>query len=113
MNGKIGLDTGYRISRDIEGPKRQIEIGEAATDLNAFDARALIDYAKRNPTLSIEKCKQRVLKSKTVTEKLHLFVLPFPEETFGKLKAAAKELKTTPEELIQKVVKDWLRRREE
>lgn len=107
-DGEIGLDTGYRISRDIKYPKRQIEIGRAVADLNAFDARGLIDYAKRNPTLSVEKCRQQVSKSKTITKKLHVFILPLQEEIFGQLKVASKELKTTPEELIRKIVEGWL-----
>jgi len=110
LSEKIGLDTGYRISRHIKDPKKQVEIGRAVSNLNAFDSRALIDYAKRNPNLSVEKCRQQVLKSKTVTEKLHIFVLPLPDEIFGKLETASKELKILPEDLVRKIVEDWLKK---
>lgn len=104
----IKLDTGYRISMRIEGAEKQTEIAKAVLDLGAFDARNVIEYARKNPKLSAEECKRRVLKSKTVTEKLHVFILPFPEETFQKLKATSKELKMAPENLVRKIVEEWL-----
>lgn len=104
----IKLDTGYRISMRIEGAEKQREIANAVLDLGAFDARNVIEYARKNPKLPAEECKRRVLKSKTVTEKLHIFILPLPGETFGKLTTTAKELKMKPEDLVRKIVQEWL-----
>ena len=107
----IKLDTGYRISMRIEGAERQTEVAKAVLDLGAFDARNVIEYARKNPKLSAKECKCRVLKSKTVTEKLHVFVLPLPEDTFTKLKGTSIELKIKPEELVRKIVQEWLAKR--
>ena len=107
----IKLDTGYRISTRIDGAKRQIEVAKAVADLGALDARTVIEYARANPKLPPEECKRRVLKSKTVIKELHVFVLPLPAETFEKLTATAKELKMKPEDLVRKIVQEWLAKR--
>jgi len=107
----IKLDTGYRISTQIEGGDRQTEIAKEVANLGAFDARAIIEYARKNRHLSAEECKRRVLGSKTVTERLHVFVLSLPEATFQELKLQSQKLKTSLEELAAKIIEDWLQQR--
>jgi len=106
--GIIKLDTGYRISTKIRGKNRQIDIAKAVADVGAFDARAIIEYAQKNPEMSAEEVKSRVLGSKTKKERIHLFVLPLTEDTFQLLKSESAKLKVRPEKLIEKIVRDWL-----
>lgn len=109
--GAIKLDTAYRISTKIN-PRKQIDVARAVANLGAFDARAIIEYVSKNPDKPVDECKSRVLRSKTVTEKVHLFILPLQEEIFGKLETASKELKIRPEDLVRKIVGDWLKEQE-
>jgi len=106
-----GLDKAYRISTKIKGAKKQVKVAKAVADLGAHDARKVIDYILQNPEISIEKCKKRVLKSKTVTEKVYAIVLPLDEKHFKKLKEKSKKLKIAPGELANKIVEEWLERR--
>ena len=109
--GSIKLDIGSRISTQIKGEKRKVEIARAVADLRTFDARAVVEYAKKNPEISASEVKSRVLGSKTVTEKVHVFIMPLPHDTFQKLKAASKRLKIRPEELVRRILKEWLQER--
>lgn len=108
LSGGKGLDKAYRISTKIKGAKNQIKVAKAVADLGAHDARKVIEYIMQNPEISIEKCKQRVLKSKTVTEKVYVIVLPLEDKSFQKLRKKSKELKLAPGELAKKIVEDWL-----
>lgn len=110
--GTIKLDTGYRISTKIKGEKRQIDIAKAVADVGAFDARAIIEYAQKNPEMPAEEVKFRVLGSKTKKEKIHLFVLPLTEKNYQLLKSQSIELRIRPEKLIEKIIKEWLKQRE-
>ena len=107
----IRLDTGYRISTKLEGKKRKIDIAKAVASLGAFDARAIIEYAQKNPEIPPAEVKSRVLGSKTVTEKVHVFILPLSEELFQPLKAESAKLKIRPEELVKNIIQDWLKER--
>lgn len=104
----IRLDTGYRISTKLQGKERQVAIAKAVADLNAFDARAIIEYAEKNPDMPASQVKSQVLGSKTVTERVHVFVLPLAEETFQALRTEATKMKTKPEELVKKIIQKWL-----
>lgn len=108
--GNIKLDTGYRISTKIKGKNRQIDIARVVAGVDAFDARAIIEYAQKNPEMPVEEVKSRVLGSKTKREKIHLFILPLEEATFQMLKLHSIKLKVRPEKLIEEIIKDWLGR---
>ena len=109
--GIIRLDTGYRISTKLDEAKRKIDIAKAVASLGAFDARAIIEYAQKNPEMPTAEVKSRVLGSKTVTEKVHVFILPLPEEIFQPLKAESAKLKVRPEELVKNIIQEWLKQR--
>ena len=109
--GTIKLDTGYRISTKLQGEERQIAIAKAVAGLNAFDARAIIEYAEKNPDMPASEVKSQVLGSKTVTEKVHVFVLPLSERTFQALKTESAKMKSKTEELVKKIIQEWLKQR--
>lgn len=109
--GAIRLDTGYRISTKLEGKERQVDIAKAVADLGAFDARAIIEYAQKNSDMPASKVKSQVLGSKTITEKLHVFILPLSEKTFQALKAESAKMKSKPVELVKKIIQEWLKQR--
>lgn len=107
--GSIKLDIGSRISTQIESEKRKVEIARAVADMRTFDARAVIEYAKKNLNTPASEVKSRVLRSKTVTEKVHIFVMPLPHDIFQKLKTESNRLKIRPEELVKKILQEWLK----
>lgn len=110
--GIIKLDTGYRISTKIEGEEKQVEIAKAVRDLGAFDARAIIEYAQKNPNMPVSEVRSRVLGSKTIKERLHIFVLPLAEDVFQALKSESTKLRIRPEKLVERIIKNWLEKRQ-
>lgn len=107
LNGAIGFKTGYEISK-IPDKTRQVEAGEVVANMGYLDARAITDYARRNPHMTVEDCRRRVIETKTITEKLHLVVVPFEDEVFQKLAEEAKNQNIPLDELINNVIKHWL-----
>jgi len=106
-----GLDKAYRISTMIKDKDKQIKIAQAVASLGAHEARKVIEYAIQNPKMPIEKCKHRVLTSKTVVKKVYAIVLPLDQNSFEKLKKKSKELETTPGDLAKKIVENWIRKK--
>jgi ParB-like chromosome segregation protein Spo0J len=107
--GTIRLDTGYRISTKIKGEQRQIEIAKAVAGLGAFDARAIIEFAQKNPDMTADQIRSRVLESKTRKEKIHVFILPLTEDVYKALKSESNKRKISSEKLIEIIIKDWLK----
>lgn len=106
---KILYDVGQRIAR-IKDTKLQTKVGEAVVDLNAHDARALIQYAKRFPNASLKDYKRRLMSSQKKIEKINVVIVPFKEETFKILKQFSEKNKTSPEKLILKIVNRWIKK---
>lgn len=107
-SGAIGLDKGYRISR--MSPEARAELGNAISDLNAMDARAVADYFQKNPTLSIQECKTKVLQSKTVTKQLFMVVVPLSEETYARLNKRATKRNISVDEMATQIIIEWLQK---
>lgn len=110
--GSIKLDIGSRISTQIKGEKRQVEIARAVADLRTFDARAIIEYAKRKPEMPADEIRSKVLKSKTVTEKVHVFIMSLPHDVFQGLKTESSRLKIKSDELVKRILREWLEKKE-
>jgi len=107
-SGMIMLDKGYRISR--RGSEFQAELGEALSDLNTKDSRAMVEYVMKNPDLSIGECKRKVLESKTVKDKIFMVVVPLPEETYAKLKQDSMKRNISVDEMVKQIVVEWLQK---
>lgn len=105
-SGNIMLDKGYRISR--RGSEIQAELGDALSDLNTEDARAVVEYVVKNPDLSIDECKRKVLESKTVKDKIFMVVVPLPEETYAKLKQDSRKRNISVDDMVRQIVVEWL-----
>jgi len=107
---KIRLDTSTKLLT-IENPKRRIEIAKTVAGISSHDARAIIDFSKKNEELSGGKCKEKVLESKSVTKDLHVIVISLEDEDFKLLYSAAKKMKLTVDEASIQAVKEWTRRK--
>ena len=94
--GEILLDSSTKLT-SIKNHQKRVEMARVVAGMSAFDARYIIDYWKKNPNLSPEECKQRVLESMPTIKETHLVVVPLNTELFNnfKNKANKKNLKVT------------------
>lgn len=104
---KILQDAGEALA-SIEDSTLQNKIGDMIVGLKAHDARDLIQFAKRYPNASIERFKEKILKSKRKVEKIYVTVIPLDENNYYSLKKEAKKRNIPVEELSQKIIKSWL-----
>lgn len=105
--GKVLLDASTKLSTISDITKR-IELANAVAGLTAFDTRHVIDYWKKHPELSAEKCKNVALDSKSVIKEIHVLVIPLGAEQYNafQLVATTKGLKT--EDAARSAIMEWL-----
>jgi hypothetical protein len=108
-SGRLGQDA-HKILL-VKPRSRREQLAKTIADLNTSDARAVIEYVRKNPNLSIDKCKQRVLESKTVKEKVFMVVVPLSEEEYVKLKDQSVTRKISIDQMARLIVANWLKRR--
>jgi hypothetical protein len=99
------IDTAYRLSK-IKDEQTLATVVEKLLNLQTHDLRDVISAVKENAELSIDEATEAVLKSKP--RNLHIFVLDFSEKNYKKIITIAKKEKTSPAELIKKIVEEWL-----
>ncbi len=92
----------------LKDPSKQIAAAEAFANTTSKDVRDIKRIFK-DANISIEDAKKIVLDAKP--EGLHIFVIDFDDETHQALEKEAKTKKIEPVDLVNKIVKDWLRRR--
>ncbi len=107
-NGKISQDLGWRLL-GIKDKSTQIKVANAIQGLDAHDARDIVRYAKNNPMEEIEKHIEKIKKMTSSIKKLNLVILSFDQETYALINKIAVSGNTKPQELISKVVKDWIK----
>lgn len=110
--GKIGIDIAAQLAESKLDDETKIRLGEIVADMNAHDAREVIQYAVKSPNASIEDYKQRVLATKPKTQELFVAVIPLRKETYEKLKKEAEERKVSLHELSKEIIESWLRNKE-
>lgn len=109
---KILQDTGEKLA-GLEDINLQNMVGDLVIGLSNYDARELIDYAKKYPKSSLkdlEEFKNRINKSKSSKEKLFVTIVPFDEEHFFMLKKEASKRNVSLEELSKRIIKEWIER---
>jgi len=101
-DGKItSMDKAFRIST-LDERKDQIALAKAIVQRNLYtsDVRAIVEYKKKNPGVTLKQTIDRVLASKTRFVTYHVIVMELQKKTVEALKKEAKNLKKTSEELI-------------
>jgi len=105
--GKVLLDASTKLSTISDITKR-IELANAVAGLTAFDTRYVIDYWKKHPELSAEKCKRIVLDSKSITKEIHVLVIPLEAEQYNAFQLAAKTKGLKTEDAARLAIMEWL-----
>lgn len=104
---KILLDASTKLSTISDITKR-IELANAVAGLTAFDTRYVIDYWKKHPELSAEKCKRIVLDSKSITKEIHVLIIPLETEHYNAFQLAAKTRGLKSEDAARLAIMEWL-----
>ena len=105
---KIGLDTSLKLL-SIRDDKKRIKVAKAVVDLSSFDARYVIDFVKKRPDLSVEKCKQIVLASKIEQKKLNVLVIPLEEKIFLDFKKISNRKRQSIEDSAISAIQNWIK----
>jgi hypothetical protein len=92
----------------VNDTAKRIALGKVMVELNTDDARALVEYVRQNPSLSVEECKQKVLGSKTIKTNVFMVVAELQEEHYAKLKQVASAEGVPVDEIVRRIVKEWL-----
>ena len=111
---KIGLDVNEAIS-GLKNDNTKIKIAKIVSDLNAFDARYIIQYVKRNPQATIkeiESYKEKLLKSKwkSIKLNLHLLAIPLEKNDYITLKKISENKKISVQQLVTEMIKEYIKK---
>ena len=102
--GKIGMDSGYRISI-LKDPKEQEILADAITKyrLRSGEVKAIVQNLKRkNPELPIEECISLALKARPSITEEHIIVTRIGTDTLELLKKKSQKEDLHVEELLKK-----------
>lgn len=106
----IGIDVARRL-RQIHDLHRRHETANAVSDLDSFTARAVIEYVRKSPRLSIPECKRRILGQKTERIEVNALVIPLDANEYTALKNVANDLGLDVTEAARRAVSEMIRRR--
>ena len=102
--GKIGQDTGYRITL-LKDPKEQEILGDAVIKyhLSSGEVKGIVqNLKKRNPELPIEECIRLALKARPSIMEEHIIVTKIGTDTLESLKKKSRGEGVKVEELLKK-----------
>lgn len=105
--GKILIDANTKLA-SIPDINKRIKIAKAVAGLTAFETRDIIDYWKKHPELSVEECKETVLKSKTLTKEIHLIIVPLENSQFDEFQKIAKNKGMKIDEAAILAIREWI-----
>lgn len=111
---KILMDAAQRLA-GIKNYKVQIKVAEIISDEISHVARDIIQYAKKNPNISmkdLKKYKENVLKSKgkSINIELHFLAFPISKEIYEKLKTISKKRKVSIERIAAQIIEDKIKK---
>ncbi len=106
-DGRILLDTSTKLAA-IPNIRRRIELAKEVAGETAFDARYIIDYAKKHPESSARESKSAVISSKDSIRNLHVIVVPLDDTAFQRFRIAAAQRKLTLESAAKIAIEQWL-----
>lgn len=80
----------------------------AMISLKAHDARHMVAYLLQHPDVTVQESVDRVIESKSVTERQYHVIAILDEGSFAKLRKKAAAESLSPDELVTRVVRSWL-----
>lgn len=109
-SGKIGQDTGYRISI-LKDPKEQEILADAVIKyrLSSDEVKGIVqNLKKRNPELPIEECIRLAVKARPSITEEHIVVTKIGTDTLESLKKKSQAEGVKVEELLRKYLLEFL-----
>jgi hypothetical protein len=106
---QLTLEQGRRLWQlGRQRPELLQAAADAMTDLSAIEGRHLVDYLLQHPELSVAEAKQRILESKTITEREFHVIAILDEPGYRELQRQSKQRKLAISELVTEIVRNWL-----
>jgi hypothetical protein len=102
-NNSLNKEVAWRIA-GVDGKKNQLKLAKAVKGMNAHDGRELVYYFARDPQISLDEYRKKILNAKNKIENIRVIVLPLSEDKFAKLNAIAKNRNKTPQKLILELI---------
>lgn len=96
-----GIEMFYHIWR-LQEPKRS-QFAKVIQDMNSDDIRTLIYFIRKNPSLSIQKCKK--LLDDTKPDQVNLLVLPLDRDTYEVIEKSAQKSKMKIHDYAVKILR--------
>ena len=109
-DGKIGMDSGYRISI-LRNMEEQEILADAVIKfrLSSGEVKGIVQsLKKRNPDLAIEECIRLALKARPFVEEEHLVITRIKEDTLLALRKKSQLCQMSLEELVRKCMDEHL-----
>ncbi len=106
-SGEVLLDTSTKLV-SITDRRRRIEIAKQVAGETAFDARYIIDYAKKHPEITAKECKRIVFASKDSVTSVHVVVVPLDDQLFRRFQDQASSRKLRLEDAAKLAIEEWL-----
>lgn len=103
------IDTAYRLSK-IRDENTLRNLVDKLLDVQTHDVRDIVSSMRENVGLSIDSAKEIVLKNKP--RDIHFFIIDFSEKDYRRLCSLAKDIESSPAELIKRIVDNWLRKKD-
>jgi uncharacterized short protein YbdD (DUF466 family) len=107
QEGQILIDASTKLSSILD-PQKRVKFAKVVAGLSAFDTRYVVDYYKKHPDLSPEECKKAVFDSKTVTNDIHLIVVPLDADQFDRFRSVSKRMGLKLEQAAKIALKEWV-----
>ena len=106
---KLGLEHGRRLG-ELQRVRPSIveDAAEAMASMTAMAARDLVEYLKRDPSVSVEEALYALEDAKTVITQEHLICALVSENEFDALIAYAQQYSMTVNDLVTTITREWL-----
>ena len=106
---KLGLEHGRRLG-ELQRVRPSIveDAAEAMSVMTAMAARDLVDYLKRDPSLSVEEALRELDDAKPVITQEHLICALVDENEYDALIAYAQQHNMTLNDLVTTITREWL-----
>lgn len=107
---RLGLEQGRRLVQLSRSRPRDItEAGRAMVDLTATDSRYLAEQLIKYADVGVSEAREKILGGKTVTRREFHVIARLDETDYRVLKAKAEQEGQPVDEVVTKIVQDWLR----
>ena len=106
---KLGLEHGRRLG-ELQRVRPLIveDAAEAMSTMTAMAARDLVDYLKRDPSVSVEDALHAIEDAKPIITQEHLICALVSENEYDSLAAYSQQHSMTVNDLVTSITREWL-----